>query len=145
MHLGVFSEGRGTLAPIDPPKYLVVRGLYTYVRNPLYVSVVMTLIGEAIFFMSAPVLIEGRSFHYSGAYVCGGLRGAGATTVRRIVRTILTNSRALDSAISIQGHLESLQHGQACQRGTRCDTPCRTAQNSEQGSAEVVTAVRSMG
>src|SRR3989337_2040373 len=30
--------GRGTPAPIDPPKYLVVRGLYRYVRNPMYVS-----------------------------------------------------------------------------------------------------------
>src|SRR6266702_7835075 len=36
-----FSEGRGTLAPIDPPKHLVVRGLFRYVRNPMYVSVVM--------------------------------------------------------------------------------------------------------
>jgi protein-S-isoprenylcysteine O-methyltransferase Ste14 len=57
-----FSEGRGTLAPIDPPKHLVVRGLYRYVRNPMYVAVVTTLIGEAIFFMSLPVLIEAGVF-----------------------------------------------------------------------------------
>ena len=57
-----FSEGRGTLAPIDPPKHLVVQGLYRYVRNPMYVAVVATLIGEAIFFMSAPVLIEAGVF-----------------------------------------------------------------------------------
>ena|SRR5438876_606932 len=53
-----FSEGRGTISPIDPPKHLVVRGLYRYVRNPIYVSVVTVLLGEAIFFLSVPVLIE---------------------------------------------------------------------------------------
>lgn len=57
-----FSEGRGTLAPVDPPKHLVVQGLYRYVRNPMYVAVVTILIGEAIFFISAPVLIEAGVF-----------------------------------------------------------------------------------
>ena len=57
-----FSEGRGTISPIDPPKHLVVRGLYRYVRNPIYVSVVTVLLGEAIFFMSVPVLIEAVVF-----------------------------------------------------------------------------------
>ena len=31
--------GRGTPAPIDAPKQLVVSGLYRYVRNPMYVGV----------------------------------------------------------------------------------------------------------
>lgn len=57
-----FSEGQGTLAPIDPPKHLVVRGLYKYVRNPMYVAVVTTLIGEAIFFISPAVVIEAGAF-----------------------------------------------------------------------------------
>lgn len=57
-----FSRGRGTISPIDPPKSLVVRGLYKYVRNPMYVSVVTILIGEAIFFLSLPVLIEAGVF-----------------------------------------------------------------------------------
>src|SRR5262249_43998672 len=57
-----FSEGRGTLAPIDAPKHLVVRGLFRYVRNPMYVSVVTILIGEAIFFMSAAIIIEVGTF-----------------------------------------------------------------------------------
>ena len=57
-----FSEGHGTLAPVDPPKYLVVRGLYRHVRNPMYVSVVATLLGEAIFFKSPAVLIEAGVF-----------------------------------------------------------------------------------
>lgn len=57
-----FSEGRGTISPVDPPKYLVVRGLYRYVRNPMYVLVMTVLLGEAIFFMSAPVMIEAGIF-----------------------------------------------------------------------------------
>src|SRR2546425_1340517 len=57
-----FAAGRGTISPIDPPKHLVVRGLYRYVRNPMYVSVVTILLGEAIFFMSIPVLIEAGGF-----------------------------------------------------------------------------------
>ena len=39
--------GKGTLAPWDPPKELVVRGLYRYSRNPMYVSVVLVLLGWA--------------------------------------------------------------------------------------------------
>jgi len=57
-----FSEGQGTIAPVDPPKYLVIRGLYKYVRNPMYVAVVTILLGQAIFFMSLPVLIEAGVF-----------------------------------------------------------------------------------
>ena len=57
-----FSKGRGTLAPIDPPRHLVVHGLYRYVRNPMYLAVVTMLTGEAIFFMSASVLLEAGVF-----------------------------------------------------------------------------------
>lgn len=57
-----FAAGKGTISPIDPPKLLVVRGLYKVVRNPMYVSVVTILLGEAIFFMSPPILIEAGVF-----------------------------------------------------------------------------------
>jgi protein-S-isoprenylcysteine O-methyltransferase Ste14 len=40
--------GRGTPAPIDPPRRLVVRGLYRYVRNPMYVGVLLVIVGEAL-------------------------------------------------------------------------------------------------
>jgi protein-S-isoprenylcysteine O-methyltransferase Ste14 len=40
--------GRGTLAPVDPPRVLVTRGLYRRVRNPMYVGVVWILLGEAL-------------------------------------------------------------------------------------------------
>ena len=44
--------GLGTPAPFDPPKKLVVRGPYRYVRNPMYFSVVTVLAGESLFFAS---------------------------------------------------------------------------------------------
>lgn len=37
--------GRGTPAPIDPPRKLVVRGLYRYVRNPMYLGVLTMILG----------------------------------------------------------------------------------------------------
>jgi protein-S-isoprenylcysteine O-methyltransferase Ste14 len=40
--------GRGTPAPIDPPRRLVVRGLYRYARNPMYVGVLLVIAGEAV-------------------------------------------------------------------------------------------------
>lgn len=47
------ASGRGTPAPVDPPKTLVVRGLYRVVRNPMYVGVMSVLIGEVWYFGSA--------------------------------------------------------------------------------------------
>ena len=41
-------SGRGTLAPIDPPRELVVQGLYRYVRNPMYLGVTTILLGEVL-------------------------------------------------------------------------------------------------
>jgi len=43
-----FKAGRGTLAPWDPPKYLVVVGLYRFVRNPMYVAVVTLVAGWSL-------------------------------------------------------------------------------------------------
>jgi len=48
--------GRGTPAPIDMPKYLVVRGPYKYTRNPMYISVFTVLMGEAALFRSITLL-----------------------------------------------------------------------------------------
>jgi protein-S-isoprenylcysteine O-methyltransferase Ste14 len=41
-------EGLGTPAPVAPPEQLVVGGLYRYVRNPMYVAVASTIIGQAL-------------------------------------------------------------------------------------------------
>ena len=48
--------GEGTPAPIDPPKMLVWQGLYRIVRNPIYVGVLLVLLGEAILFESQMLL-----------------------------------------------------------------------------------------
>jgi protein-S-isoprenylcysteine O-methyltransferase Ste14 len=45
-------QGRGTLSPVDPPRRLVVRGLYQYVRNPMYLSVTTIVLGEALWMSS---------------------------------------------------------------------------------------------
>jgi protein-S-isoprenylcysteine O-methyltransferase Ste14 len=43
-------QGLGTPAPIAPPRHLVVTGLYRFVRNPMYVAVVATILGQALLF-----------------------------------------------------------------------------------------------
>lgn len=51
------AAGRGTPAPLDPPRALVVRGLYRYVRNPMYWGVLLVLAGQVLFFGSRPLLL----------------------------------------------------------------------------------------
>jgi protein-S-isoprenylcysteine O-methyltransferase Ste14 len=43
-------EGIGTPAPVAPTERLVVGGLYRYVRNPMYVAVTATILGQALLF-----------------------------------------------------------------------------------------------
>lgn len=50
-------SGRGTLSPVDPPKRLVVRGLYRYVRNPMYLSVTAILLGEVLLTRSGALAV----------------------------------------------------------------------------------------
>ena len=49
--------GRGTPAPIDAPKKLVVSGLYRYTRNPIYVGVLTVLLGWTAMFQGMNLLI----------------------------------------------------------------------------------------
>ncbi|MFN8402786.1 MAG: isoprenylcysteine carboxylmethyltransferase family protein [Anaerolineales bacterium] len=44
------QKGKGTPAPIEPPKELVVSGLYNHVRNPMYVGIRSILIGHFLWF-----------------------------------------------------------------------------------------------
>ena len=50
-------RGRGTLSPVDPPKELVVQGLYRYVRNPMYLSVSTIVLGEVMLTKSMALFI----------------------------------------------------------------------------------------
>jgi protein-S-isoprenylcysteine O-methyltransferase Ste14 len=49
-------EGRGSPAPPVPTEQLVVGGLYRHVRNPMYVAVVVAVVGQALLF-ARPVLL----------------------------------------------------------------------------------------
>lgn len=44
--------GKGTPAPFDPPRRLVVRGPYKLVRNPMYLGAAIALAGAALFYES---------------------------------------------------------------------------------------------
>jgi protein-S-isoprenylcysteine O-methyltransferase Ste14 len=48
------TEGEGTLAPWDPPRKLVLRGPYRYVRNPMISGLIFVLFGEALLLLSRP-------------------------------------------------------------------------------------------
>ncbi len=48
--------GRGTPAPFDPPRRLVVRGPYRYVRNPMYLGAGLALVGAAVVYHSLSLL-----------------------------------------------------------------------------------------
>ena len=49
-------RGRGTPNPSDPPRALVVDGLYRFVRNPMYVAIVGSLLGQAAVYRSTAVV-----------------------------------------------------------------------------------------
>ena len=50
-------KGKGTPAPIDPPKELVITGLYNYVRNPMYAGLLMIIIGHFLWFKSIWLIV----------------------------------------------------------------------------------------
>lgn len=62
-----FVSGQGTLAPWDPPKRLVVVGLYRHVRNPMYLGVLLLVLGWALLLGSPAVgvyaLVLAAVFH----------------------------------------------------------------------------------
>jgi protein-S-isoprenylcysteine O-methyltransferase Ste14 len=49
-------QGLGTPAPVAPTDHLVVGGLYCYVRNPMYLAVAATIVGQALL-LGQPVLL----------------------------------------------------------------------------------------
>jgi protein-S-isoprenylcysteine O-methyltransferase Ste14 len=55
-------EGKGTPAPFDPPRRLVVLGPYRFVRNPMYLGAGFALAGAALFYESFQLLA------YSGLF-----------------------------------------------------------------------------
>jgi protein-S-isoprenylcysteine O-methyltransferase Ste14 len=56
------TEGRGTLAPWDPPRVFVVHGPYRFVRNPMISGVILCLFGEALILRSPPHAVWAVTF-----------------------------------------------------------------------------------
>jgi protein-S-isoprenylcysteine O-methyltransferase Ste14 len=54
--------GKGSLAPWSPPKKLVIKGLYRYVRNPMILGVLTVLLGEALGVWSKNILVWAGEF-----------------------------------------------------------------------------------
>lgn len=52
-----YASGKGTLAPWDPPQHLVTVGLYRFVRNPMYVGVLVLVAGWAMLLASPLVML----------------------------------------------------------------------------------------
>jgi len=50
------TEGLGTPAPVAPTEHLVIGGLYRYVRNPMYLAVESTILGQWLL-LGRPVLL----------------------------------------------------------------------------------------
>jgi protein-S-isoprenylcysteine O-methyltransferase Ste14 len=54
--------GRGTPLPLDPPRSLVVRGPYSYVRNPMYLGAALALAGAALFYQAGALWAYAAAF-----------------------------------------------------------------------------------
>jgi len=79
-------SGRGMLSPVDPPRHLVIRGLYRYVRNPMYLCVTMIILGEALVAHSVALAV-----YWAFWFVCANLfviayEEPTATALWRVVR-----------------------------------------------------------
>ena len=60
-----YVAGRGTLAPWDPPQHLVTTGPYRLSRNPMYIGVVIILLGWCLLWGSLTLVI------YTVLFLCG--------------------------------------------------------------------------
>ena len=73
-------EGAGTPAPVAPTERLVVGGLYRYVRNPMYLAVAATIVGQALLLGSVVLLAYAAVFL---AVVVAFVRGYEEPTLTR--------------------------------------------------------------
>jgi protein-S-isoprenylcysteine O-methyltransferase Ste14 len=64
-------EGLGTPAPVAPTERLVVGGVYRWVRNPMYLAVGATIVGQALLLGQPGLLAYAAAF---GVVVFGFVR-----------------------------------------------------------------------
>jgi protein-S-isoprenylcysteine O-methyltransferase Ste14 len=60
-------KGLGTPAPVAPTEFLVVSGLYRYVRNPMYVGVLSVIVGQALI-LGSILLLEYAALIWLGFF-----------------------------------------------------------------------------
>jgi len=61
--VGAFAWiGKGTPAPFDPPRRLVIRGPYRFVRNPMYIGAAFAVFGAALFYKAIPLFLFACGF-----------------------------------------------------------------------------------
>ena len=88
--------GKGTPAPFDPPRKLVIRGPYRFVRNPMYIGAGMTLAGAAFFYGSLSIFIYTCLFFLATHGFVVLYRGTDfATNFRRRIRSLLRSRQPL--------------------------------------------------
>jgi protein-S-isoprenylcysteine O-methyltransferase Ste14 len=71
-------EGLGTPAPVAPTARLVVGGIYRYVRNPMYLAVGATIVGQALLLGQPVLLVYAVAFGAIVFRIRPPLRGADA-------------------------------------------------------------------
>src|SRR6266508_6198285 len=74
------AEGAGTPAPAAPTQHLVIGGLYRYVRNPMYLAVVATIVGQALVLGQPALLLYAAA---AGAAMAAFVHGYEEPTLRR--------------------------------------------------------------
>ncbi len=68
------SVGKGTPAPFDPPRRLVIRGPYRFVRNPMYIGAGLALAGAALFDESPSEHLPAPSEHLPSTFRAPSVR-----------------------------------------------------------------------
>ena len=92
-------EGIGTPAPVAPPEHLVVGGLYRHVRNPMYVAVAATIVGQAALLGSTGPAALRPGVHGRGRELRVRLRATGAErAIRGRLRPVSTQRSGLVAA-----------------------------------------------
>jgi hypothetical protein len=85
LHRGVRPQRTRHAGPVDAPRTLVVRGLYQYVRNPMYLSVTAIVLGEVLLTRSWALLSTRASgfWRRTSSSGCSRSRPCGESLERR--------------------------------------------------------------